>query len=141
MEEQLISLETAKLAKEKGFNIPIYYHYSENPINDLILLAEPDDPQSGQGWVLENYNKKGYIFNKWSAPTQSLLQKWLRDNYTIHIAIYPLVNKGWCGDIREFNGSFYITNISNEFEAYNTYEQALEEGLQEALKLINTDGK
>ena len=59
------------------------------------------------------------------APTQSLLQKWLRETHNIFISI----NVNYCYKIYNndelYEESFY----------YNNYEEALEQGLQEALKL------
>lgn len=63
MEDTLITFETAELAKEKGFNIPCKHLYD-------IKTGEYSD---------------GYIFGDVIlAPTQSLLQKWLRDKYNWH---------------------------------------------------------
>tara|TARA_R110002012_G_C11328222_1_gene576686 strand:- start:196 stop:495 length:300 start_codon:yes stop_codon:yes gene_type:complete len=98
MKEQLISFETAKLAKEKGFNWPcLCYRQKSAVIGDETILE-----------VMEG--EKYYDWNSYpqvpfySMPTQSLLQKWLREVYNVHIQIY---------------------------------EEALEKGLFEALKLIN----
>lgn len=142
-EEQHILLETAKLAKEKGFNIPIYHHYSENPVNDLQLLVYPDNPQVGMGWKLTNYNSNDWVFNKWSAPSQSLLQKWLRDVKNIHITI-DIVNLG----SDEYTWTLYdlyeekrikesFVGAGNSYHGtFNTYEEALEDALVESLKII-----
>jgi len=119
MEEQLISFGTAKLAKEKGFDEPVYAIYSGN---QLGIFTENDT-----------------IFNKWnhcrdatySAPTQSLLQKWLREKHSIDV----LVDKGFLCD----NYSHEIYHKNDMFESeyiFKTYEKALEKGLYEALKLI-----
>lgn len=80
-----------------------------------------------------------------SAPTQSLLQKWLREVHEINVFIYcygfgyypthdnihlptdkvKYVDRRW--------------NTQNSLNlGFETYEQALEIGLQEALKLIET---
>ncbi len=93
MIEELISFETAKLAKEKGFN------------------------------------------EQCSAPTQSLLQKWLREVHNIHVNVsYGLtftfkIN----GDLK---GNDYVDYSNIEEYWSRTYEEALEKGLIEGLKLI-----
>jgi len=74
----------------------------------------------------------GEVFRK-SLPTQSLLQKWLREVHNIHIDI-PYMD-----EVLIFG--YKITTIANNTEVveiykYNLYEEALEIGLQEALKLI-----
>jgi hypothetical protein len=67
MEEQLISYSTAVLAKEKGFDSKVYEFY----LKDKKMLYS-----DGNIFQKENHNVFPDII---SAPTQSLLQKWLRD--------------------------------------------------------------
>ena len=119
MEEQLVSFETAKLANEKGFF----------------------------EWTQHRYNKKG-LFNEsksWSisAPTQSLLQKWLREVHNLHIEILPFFQDSLFGynvcvyKTQRERIEYELNEINNPIHCdYKTYEEALEEGLQEALKLI-----
>jgi hypothetical protein len=67
MNDQLINLETAKLAKEKGFNIPV-----------LDCIKENGEIGDVEEFMLINYNQfltvKGSTQNMYSAPTQPLLQ-------------------------------------------------------------------
>ena len=61
----------------------------------------------------------------------SLLAKWLREEHNIHLIAYKNINidgYDWC-----YITTDGITNINS----YKTYEEALEAGLQETLKLIN----
>lgn len=70
------------------------------------------------------------------SPTQSLLQKWLREKHKIHISIYPIKNY-WQMDLRccdlEKLCHISFVDCNNEFK---TYEEALEQGLKETLTLI-----
>ena len=125
MEDTLITFETAKLAKEKGFpqepnklKIP-YYNYKGEFKGDV------------KDW-LRKYLKKEDTSDveSVSAPTQSLLAKWLREEHNIHLIAYKNINidgYDWC-----FITTDGITNINS----YKTYEDAYEIGLQEALKYI-----
>ena len=145
MEEQLIEFSTAKLAKEKGFNEPVYYHYSENPVNNLEILYKPDDPRADQCWVLTNYNDNKFLFKKYSVPTQNLLQRWLREVHFIHINVSPTDDNEGNNPVKWTYS--YISRYDNAIhddafsmitdELFDTYEQALEEGLYEGLQLIN----
>ena len=128
MEDTLINFETAKLAKEKGF--------------DFIYIIDNE---------LTNH----------SLITQSLLQKWLREIHSIHIEVLPRyqpkklnteeVLYSWAISCKPFdkydghndvlnhwigihNGAPYIEDIF--YHVVKTYEEALEFGLQESLKLI-----
>lgn len=117
MEEQLVSFETAVKAKEKGFNEKSKMYGSQNI------------PQ------IENYNETKYNIYRdyYFAPTQSLLQKWLRDIHNIDVTVKPfikvVVKVGYHYEIN--SKTDYGSNIAQ------TYEQALEVGLQKALNLIN----
>jgi hypothetical protein len=122
MKEQLISFETAKLAKEKGFNEYCYNCYNGN---GYLNTAEDNHFELF-------FNGDLYTV----APTQSLLQKWLRDQKVL-VEVSPI--DGW--DSWSYNitmedaiSPFFIAHQCNE--EYETYEHALEEGLKKALDLM-----
>jgi len=120
MKDELISFETAKLAKEKGFDLKVVDYFSEN--------------SNRWGGIYQNWNNKDHEqFGFTSAPTQSLLQRWLREKHKMLIVI-------------EYYGGYYRCEfpiMDSEYyyieraEICETYEQALEKGLYEALKLID----
>jgi len=120
MKEQLISFECAKLAKEKGFDIPCFSFYRDN--GDLHGIG--GKPAGTMPPYLSGINNQ-------IAPTQSLLQKWLREEKNINIWVLPASafgkDKTWWDSI-----------VDGQFagQTCNTYEEALEEGLKEALKLL-----
>lgn len=62
MKEQIISFETAKLAKGKGFNLPTKAYYGKT--------GNLHYPQIQKGLV--NWNKS----ESYSAPTKSQLEEW-----------------------------------------------------------------
>ena len=132
MEDTLINFETAKLAKDKGFNWKVSLHYESNG-NRFFDKVEC------------NFNNVELIC---SAPTQSLLQKWLREVHNINVEsnYLPNIKKYRCLFIpmtlkKPSEYSTPRTAFTSRLnylgkENYNTYEKALEAGLQEALKLI-----
>lgn len=103
MEEQLILSETAKLAKEKGFNIRDPKYWYPNVTQSLL-----------QKWLREVHKVLVFPFIAWNLIT------W---GYNIHFIdskdVYEELDK------RVYHGA-----------NYKSYEEALESGLQEALKLI-----
>lgn len=121
--DTLVSFDTSKLLKEKGFNIKCHY---ARFISDSI----PVNNETTHNW---NLYPEGY-----SIPTQSLAQKWLREVHNIHINIkhrphsqkfsYTITSKYET----ENDGELYC----NIYAKFDTYEQVLEEALQQALKLI-----
>jgi hypothetical protein len=148
MKEQLITFETAKLAKEKGFDERVPYGYLDledghKKLGEIRLLP-----------VFDNIMKNSETNNFFTAPTQSLLLKWLREVHEIHIDITPTIieynnSKDSIGythkivklEIYLKNGKTYgLSSKEKGIITNNTYsdiyEEALEVGLQEALKLI-----
>ena len=127
MEDTRITFETAKLAKGKGFpqetnrlEIP-YYNYKGEFKGDV------------SDWRVRKYirGEDTSDIEFVSAPTQSLLAKWLREEHNIHLIAYKNINidgYDWC-----YITTDGITNINS----YKTYEEAYEIGLQEALKYIS----
>lgn len=128
MNEQLISFETAKLAKEKGFTKEngcacrdgwVCYLQS---FTGQVYTTNPDE------MVMDHLGNSHLI----ERPTQSLLQKWFREVHNIFLYIVKddeenisyLINEEYYYDTGPWNGNF------------NTYEEALEAGLQEAFKHI-----
>lgn len=145
MKEELISLETAKLAKEKGFDwgCDYFYHKHKTPYITRALEYDSDD-----GYV-EDYNwNNGYGSYPTkaedvlcSAPTQSILQKWLREKHNIVVYILPHApNKKLDDGVRLYSACLWYKNeYQSEIKSDKTYEGALEKGLQEALKLIDNE--
>jgi len=138
MKDELITFPTAKLAKEKGFNEDCYEHYHIR--EDDTVLA---DNEAG---YLECTNLEDYLHsneslrdNEYSAPTQSLLQRWLRENHSIHILMNVGMNDGtkqtfYC-NVCLFGKNLYKSTFRSKISVY-TYEEALEIGLFQALLLI-----
>ena len=116
MKEELILFETAKLAKEKGFDEEVtnYYH----PRYGLSDGCE------------DSYNREEQAEGYYSAPTQSLLQRWLREVHRIYLYIS-------LSGTKEISWFWSINDKKYQDGSNNNYEEALEAGLLEALKLIN----
>ena len=74
-----------------------------------------------------------------SAPTQSIAQKWLRETKNLHIEIYrSAVGYGYA-IVKADNGTWQEDDDSrgpNDGGLWDTYEETLEAGIKEALKLI-----
>ena len=123
IQEEFVTLETAKLLKEKGFN-----EYCKDIINHKGIMMET---------IFRTSKDLPKLF--YSCPTQSVAQKWLRETKNIHICVYNCA----CGYGYEIskadNGTHMASSVykgTNDGEEWDSYEEALEAGLQEALKLI-----
>lgn len=155
MTDELITFETAKLAKEKGFNIPLKKGFDSK--GNIILFGKKKDYYITSDIYYSNDSlpreENTTHFPKiflCTAPTQSLLQRWLREIHQIDVVISPeRYSNGvnYCVQAQKFDlnegcitqnfiveGSYWF----NDNHEYPTYEEALEKGLQEGLKLIKS---
>lgn len=135
MEETLVSFKVAKLAKEKGFNPPL------NVYNDVFDLED--------GQPMFNVHRDTLLSSKntWILrPTQSLLQKWLREEHDLVFVYAPEELPDNNGDyenlwhkwkISEFDGWRGGRRNTITTKLVEDFEEALEEGLLQALQLIN----
>ena len=116
MTEEFVTLETAKLMKEKGFN-----EYCKNVID------------------IDNILKVTLYRTNSNLPKQCLAQRWLRETKNLHIEIYrSAVGYGYA-IVKADNGTWQEDDDSkgtNDGGLWDTYEEALEAGLVECLKLI-----
>lgn len=124
--EELVSYKTAILAKEVGFNWKVRTYYGQvcNPhiAYDKEDYSIPVDFNSD--------NNRGLI----SAPTQSLLNRWLRDVHKYYIDIFIRPDGSYC-ICNIFNISIGGDNSIMHIN-HKTYEEALEYGLYYTLNLI-----
>lgn len=144
MNEQLITFKTAKLAKEKGFDEECQKYFDNEVIKDFRHLDYID--KEGKEWSLIYISATNNDFPQYvSAPTQSHLQGWLYEKHDIWVEVALNFAPS---DESEFGFRFTIhTHCKNldtcEFaacfkicEVHKTPFDALEIGLQEALKLL-----
>lgn len=149
MTEELVTLETAKMLREKGFNERTLFAYKNN--GDLYQdfnRIESSYNSLPVPELCENFHtcesdnpcyKCGTAVYLTSAPNQSFAQKWLRETKNLHIEVY----RNTCGYgyviVKADSGIWMEDDNSkgpNDGGKWGTYEEALEAGIQEALKLI-----
>ncbi len=135
MNETLVSFETAKLAKEMGFFSDGSYHcYNECHEYPKGIIATVTEMSRGHRSTLSN-TEDNIFEDCYEAPTQALLQKWLRDKFDVDIFIVA----SFIGEPKH-RYSYYILCNTNDTDAdgseSKTYEEALEIALLEALKLL-----
>jgi hypothetical protein len=171
MKDELITFETAKLAKEKKFNWGVkgqFTHYFEenrdsNGDNFGSFGWKEGEVTYDDSYIVNGESDLGDLSNESyeciARPTQSLLQKWLREEH--NICVTPYSNPSL---IKEYYDSynyrivtlntehkdpnfFFTTNspysddkieesMDNGIQLKSTYEEALEVGLVEALNLV-----
>lgn len=125
MQEELITFPTAILAKEKGFS------GNTNTITPYCFNSKEESSLRSC-----NNTEEGY----YCRPTQTLLQRWLREEYGIdveirkHFKVYNIMRICWYNKFTDTNVDISLGGL--EWKNFLSYEEALEVGLLKALKLI-----
>ena len=147
MEEHVISFETAKLAKKFGFPQDLFNTSWYNRLGKLNgrvdinadgveIYASFDAYRAPTAIKVsrEEYDEAKTI--KYSAPRQSLLQKWFRDEKKFIITPYTNFNNWMCKIIHpdwEDEIEIHKTETNGYF---STYEEALEQGFIECFQYL-----
>lgn len=148
--DEKITIETARLAKEKNFNVMVRDSFTEY----LITRIDPEYPKGGGSFVYTkgeieissafyfrnndescDTSNKNYIM--YARPAQSILQRWLREIHKVDIDVHRLAttDKTTIG----YHASIWnnINSVGDDScDTKITYEEALEIGLQHALIII-----
>lgn len=128
IEESYVSFNTAKLLKEAGFDVPCNSYY------------ELEDGEAVRKDCIRPYDHNGFGDTICSRPTLALAARWLRDEHKLHVSVSIA---GLFDGLRDLiYWAFSVMNVNTAlFEyidgnRYDSYEEALEAGLQKAIKLI-----
>lgn len=126
MEDKRITFETAKLAKQKGFNILVPKVWYEDAFNK-------HDTRTTFGTGLQE--------GVYLQPTQSLLQKWLREVHKIDITIEIIGADSYGYYIHKnrnlMNRDDKVVEVKISPDNYKKhYEDCLEKALYEAILII-----
>lgn len=124
IEESFVSFDTAKLLKEVGFD-------------EVCRSAYYATGNSAVMYERNSMLSPGYV----SRPTQALAARWLREVHRIHIfSNYFFEDGTWFYVIVDLKESDEVRAIPPpDIRSYQSNEEALEAGLQEAIKLIKSN--
>lgn len=124
--EEICTYELCKLAKEKGF--------PQHIGDDAYIVENEYDDEYEVGCHYPIQFIPDYLPTI-TAPTQSLLQRWLREEKNIHIAVFPNLRNSY-----EYDWIVYIKGEEcwlptySALNDFDTYELALEDALKYALE-------
>ena len=114
IEESYVSFDTARMLKEAGFDEVCSWAYYR-----------------AYNWCLIHERNSKLCLGYYSRPTQALAARWLREVHNIDVMV----------DV--YNRDYYVCNVYKNKHLMiirnivtSSYEEALEEGLREAIKLI-----
>lgn len=123
--EDYVSFETAKLLKEKGFDVYVrsFYDADDMPAQHTEALWD---------W---NLNKENYRF---SAPTLQMAMKWLRETHKLFVFISPWLmlesDIQYYFEIREIKTSDFETLYDYTSKELNSFEKAAEAAIKYCLE-------
>lgn len=119
--EQYVSFDTAKLLKEAGFDALCYVQYS-----DIGVQWDSTSPS--------NFNVDDWGY---SCPTQALAARWLREVHHYAVCVwFSKDHEKWFYAHGNMDNIMFDTDYCISEYIYDSYEEAFEAGLQEAIKLI-----
>lgn len=137
--EDYVSFETAKLLKEKGFDVPCFAYHYVMP-HKTVIAYDKDFPKNSDLCLIYTNMEFG------SMPTLQMAMKWLREVHGITIIIDT--NDIWLGKGNRFYWCKIYYKMGNRIEIkwyndpskpkdilrYQTYEQACEEAIKYCLE-------
>lgn len=151
IEETKVEYATAMLSKEKGFDIPPEsYCSTRKNSSGKNILTESEGYQTDRIEISNWNNGLGSYPTepsevKCSAPTQDLLQKFLREKHLVDITVIT----NWINGKRVYYcGISYVNKEKNQIDIwfskddkankvnYKTYEEAREVGLFKGVTII-----
>lgn len=137
MREQIVNLKVAKLANKAGFDWEVNHYYGDDELKSMPIYYNWNSKEEQKLWHIQ--------LN--SAASQSSLQKWFRKKHNMEVLVTCNAS-GWFWEINKAypnNGGTFIAwsgdNGPNDAGHWETYEEALDDGLEHALKLLNLKDK
>lgn len=126
IEEQYVSLDTAKLLKEAGFEANLKTRYVEEEKDEWAFWDS--------GTKRSDYN---YFDDTIACPTQALAARWLREaRHYVICAWLAIEEKKWFYAYGDTDDMFLTYDYAISDAIYDTYEEAMEAGIVKCLKLI-----
>ena len=143
-EKDYCDYETCVALKELGYKVPTSAYYIPNN-NQLFFVSNPYrggyaiDCFYSHNSLPKNVMTSNYI----DTPTMWEAQKWLREEKCIHIVPeLGLIHRNKNGLthyyrvlVKDMNNGIIIT-LDNDRNDFESYEEALSEGIKEAVKIL-----
>lgn len=130
IEESYVSFDTAKLLKEVGFEANLKTRYVEEEKDEWAFWES--------GTKRSDYN---YFDDTIACPTQALAARWLREKHRIVVDVtlsfhHYFDGVNWQYLVGNMDDMIWEGDFKPSARKYSTYEEAMEAGLQEAIKLV-----
>lgn len=125
--EDYVSVETAKLLKEKGFDEPV-----------LFTIDREGFQQYPKNLEFEYLHNSEVSADEYACPTLQMVMRWLRDVHNMYVFPFPQMNtnKFWV-EIYQLSNNQKWENLYCEtidLQDYSFYEEACEAGIRYCLE-------
>jgi hypothetical protein len=138
MYNEEVLFETSKLAKEKGFDEQCDDCYDGNGHSYSNGWCERVDDHFED--TFSNSELESVSLHYYTKPTQSLLERWLREKHNTHIWTVMSGGERFSLHFRHIDKDgkhwLHVHREDKIIVLFESHEKAIEEGLKEALKLI-----
>ena len=129
IEESYVSFDTARMLKEAGFDVPCRDFFTIEGDGNVVITEARS--------CREHNSFEGCFI---SCPTLALAARWLREEHRIVVDVAyipPHVGRDvWQYFVGGMEDMVWPGDYEPSDRKYETYEEAMEVGLQEAIKLI-----
>lgn len=143
--EDYVSYPIAIALKKAGFDEPCQMYYTHEDAHDGAVWLT-GDPRSPQDYNAPQEDDCPFARPICSAPTLWQAAKWLRNKCGLHVAVYPCMDSAsdadgqvcdkwqfWFFNVMQVSTARFLVDGEGQFDSY---EQALSEGIKSALELI-----
>ena len=141
--ECYVSLEVAKLLKRAGFNWKVnHYYLTQNGKTEV--KSDFRHPAQNYNESMATMDSKSFEFEVCSRPTLDVAQRWFREEKNIAIDINSNKQGFYMFIVHRTNMEDYtLPSVLCCTSAYNfnTYEEALENGIQNTLVVLLNNEK
>ena len=135
MRDQKVTIETAILAEQKGFDWDCLYAFSSKNPEDIHtaydLTGENTFTKEDCEAAYSNAEDKHYL-----CPTLSLLLRWLREEHGVNnLHVFPFYTNDILRGFKPFRGLLLTHRLHefNKLKNHDSYEKALEHGIVDCL--------
>jgi hypothetical protein len=143
MKDQRITLATAKLAKERGFNIGTEASYTEflktHKSDNPSFATKKGEVEFNTWYFINNHpscDNSNKNFISYAAPTQALLQRWFREVHGIEVFVKPFyipqLSREGCF---KYYGLVVLKDCVSDCNALSECKDKYEDAFEDALKL------
>ena len=138
IEEQFVSFDTARMLKEAGFDVPCRGVYVTDRIGYYEFRENDNKKTADDLW---RNTRDGFQY-EYLAPTQALAARWLREVHHYAICVwFSKDHEKWFYAHGDMDDMAFDTDYNISEFIFDSYEEAFEAGLQEAIKLITNENE